>query len=191
MLLDVPEWGDYRLMGQTLDDAAGEAFDKVSKLLGLGYPGGAAIERIAREGTRALPLSPPDAAGAGARRSQTLRVLVQRPQDGGAEGGPAAEPGRAVTGRHRARIPGRGDRGARGQDRARGGRTRLRDGDDRGRSGLQHRPGGGGARAAGGTGSCQRSFPATQHRQRGDDRRGRGMAAGARRAQRLGPRAAR
>ncbi len=51
MLLDVPEWGDYRLMGQTLDDAAGEAFDKVSKLLGLGYPGGPAIERIAREGT--------------------------------------------------------------------------------------------------------------------------------------------
>jgi N6-L-threonylcarbamoyladenine synthase len=50
MLLDVPEWGEYRLMGQTLDDAAGEAFDKVSKLLGLGYPGGPAIERLAREG---------------------------------------------------------------------------------------------------------------------------------------------
>jgi N6-L-threonylcarbamoyladenine synthase len=50
MLLDVPEWGEYRLLGQTLDDAAGEAFDKVSKLLGLGYPGGPAIERIAREG---------------------------------------------------------------------------------------------------------------------------------------------
>jgi N6-L-threonylcarbamoyladenine synthase len=50
MLLDVPEWGEYRLMGQTLDDAAGEAFDKVAKLLGLGYPGGPAIERLAREG---------------------------------------------------------------------------------------------------------------------------------------------
>ena len=50
MLLDVPEWGDYRLLGQTLDDAAGEAFDKVANLLGLGYPGGAAIERLAREG---------------------------------------------------------------------------------------------------------------------------------------------
>jgi N6-L-threonylcarbamoyladenine synthase len=50
MLLDVPAWGDYRLMGQTLDDAAGEAFDKVANLLGLGYPGGAAIERLAREG---------------------------------------------------------------------------------------------------------------------------------------------
>jgi tRNA N6-adenosine threonylcarbamoyltransferase len=50
MLLDVPAWGDYRLLGQTLDDAAGEAFDKVANLLGLGYPGGAAVERLAREG---------------------------------------------------------------------------------------------------------------------------------------------
>jgi N6-L-threonylcarbamoyladenine synthase len=50
MLLDVPAWGEYRLLGQTLDDAAGEAFDKVANLLGLGYPGGAAIERLARDG---------------------------------------------------------------------------------------------------------------------------------------------
>jgi N6-L-threonylcarbamoyladenine synthase len=50
MLLDVPAWGEYRLLGQTLDDAAGEAFDKVAKLLGLGYPGGAAIERLAKTG---------------------------------------------------------------------------------------------------------------------------------------------
>ncbi len=50
MLLDVPAWGEYRLLGQTLDDAAGEAFDKVATLLGLGYPGGAALERLAREG---------------------------------------------------------------------------------------------------------------------------------------------
>ncbi|HEX3275927.1 MAG TPA: tRNA (adenosine(37)-N6)-threonylcarbamoyltransferase complex transferase subunit TsaD [Gemmatimonadales bacterium] len=50
MLLDVPAWGEYRLLGQTLDDAAGEAFDKVAKLLGLGYPGGAPVERLARQG---------------------------------------------------------------------------------------------------------------------------------------------
>lgn len=50
MLLDVPAWGQYRLVGQTIDDAAGEAFDKVAKLLGLGYPGGAAIEQLARDG---------------------------------------------------------------------------------------------------------------------------------------------
>jgi N6-L-threonylcarbamoyladenine synthase len=40
----------YRLLGQTLDDAAGEAFDKGARLLGLGYPGGPALERLAREG---------------------------------------------------------------------------------------------------------------------------------------------
>jgi N6-L-threonylcarbamoyladenine synthase len=50
LLLDVPAWGHYRLLGQTRDDAAGEAFDKVATLLGLGYPGGAAIEQLAREG---------------------------------------------------------------------------------------------------------------------------------------------
>ena len=50
LLLDVPAWGHYRLLGQTRDDAAGEAFDKVATLLGLGYPGGPAIERLAREG---------------------------------------------------------------------------------------------------------------------------------------------
>jgi len=50
MLLDVSGWGEYRLLGQTLDDAAGEAFDKVATLLGLGYPGGAPLERLAREG---------------------------------------------------------------------------------------------------------------------------------------------
>lgn len=42
--------GCYRILGQTLDDAAGEAYDKVAKLLGLGYPGGAAIDRLAVEG---------------------------------------------------------------------------------------------------------------------------------------------
>lgn len=42
--------GDYRLIGRTRDDAAGEAYDKVAKLLGLGYPGGPAIDRLAHEG---------------------------------------------------------------------------------------------------------------------------------------------
>jgi N6-L-threonylcarbamoyladenine synthase len=50
VLLDVPAWGSYRLLGETQDDAAGEAFDKVGSLLGLGYPAGAGIERMAREG---------------------------------------------------------------------------------------------------------------------------------------------
>jgi len=50
LLLWVPEWGRYELLGSTRDDAAGEAFDKVAKILGLGYPGGPVIERAAREG---------------------------------------------------------------------------------------------------------------------------------------------
>lgn len=50
LLLDVPEWGRYILMGQTRDDAAGEAFDKVAGMLGLGYPGGPEIERLAKHG---------------------------------------------------------------------------------------------------------------------------------------------
>ncbi len=49
-LVDMPEWGEYRLLGQTLDDAAGEAFDKVAKLLGLGYPGGPVVSKLAAEG---------------------------------------------------------------------------------------------------------------------------------------------
>ena len=49
-LLDVEDWGRYRLLGGTLDDAAGEAFDKVGSLLGLPYPAGALVERLAREG---------------------------------------------------------------------------------------------------------------------------------------------
>lgn len=46
----VPEPGKYRVVSRTRDDAAGEAFDKVAKMLGLGYPGGPVIERLAREG---------------------------------------------------------------------------------------------------------------------------------------------
>ncbi|MFI5309820.1 MAG: tRNA (adenosine(37)-N6)-threonylcarbamoyltransferase complex transferase subunit TsaD [Gemmatimonadales bacterium] len=50
MLLDVAAWGEYRLLGSTRDDAAGEAFDKVAKLMGLPYPGGRHIEALARDG---------------------------------------------------------------------------------------------------------------------------------------------
>jgi N6-L-threonylcarbamoyladenine synthase len=52
--------GDYRLLGRTRDDAAGEAYDKVARVLGLGYPGGPAIDRAAREGDdRAIDLPRP------------------------------------------------------------------------------------------------------------------------------------
>ena len=49
-LLEVRGIGDYRRLGTTIDDAAGEAFDKVAKLLNLGFPGGPAVERTARSG---------------------------------------------------------------------------------------------------------------------------------------------
>jgi N6-L-threonylcarbamoyladenine synthase len=50
MLLWVPEWGRYELLGETRDDAAGEAFDKAARVLGLGFPGGPHIQRLAAEG---------------------------------------------------------------------------------------------------------------------------------------------
>lgn len=50
-LLEVGAVGDYQLLGETLDDAAGEAFDKTAQLLGLGYPGGPAVSRLAEFGT--------------------------------------------------------------------------------------------------------------------------------------------
>jgi N6-L-threonylcarbamoyladenine synthase len=49
-LVDVAGVGDYRILGQTLDDAAGEAFDKTAKMLGLPYPGGAALAHLAESG---------------------------------------------------------------------------------------------------------------------------------------------
>jgi N6-L-threonylcarbamoyladenine synthase len=50
MLVAVPEVGHYEVLGETLDDAVGEAFDKIAKLMGLGYPGGAALARLAERG---------------------------------------------------------------------------------------------------------------------------------------------
>ena len=50
MLLDVQDRGGYRVLGTTLDDAAGEAFDKGARLLGLGYPGGKEVDALAKQG---------------------------------------------------------------------------------------------------------------------------------------------
>ncbi len=50
MLVVMEGHGRYRVLGSTLDDAAGEAFDKVARFLGLGYPGGPAIDGVARRG---------------------------------------------------------------------------------------------------------------------------------------------
>ena len=53
--IDMPEYGRYEIIGQTLDDAAGEAFDKAAKLLGLGYPGGPKVDKISKEYLAAQP----------------------------------------------------------------------------------------------------------------------------------------
>ena len=77
----------YRLVGQTRDDAAGEAFDKVAKLLGLGYPGGPAVERTARAGNPkaiAFPLAQfqdraPDFSFSGLKTAVSLYVRQHGP----------------------------------------------------------------------------------------------------------------
>jgi N6-L-threonylcarbamoyladenine synthase len=50
MLVHMPEVHRYEVLGQTVDDAAGEAFDKIARFLGLGFPGGPALDRLARDG---------------------------------------------------------------------------------------------------------------------------------------------
>ncbi|MBL6727939.1 MAG: tRNA (adenosine(37)-N6)-threonylcarbamoyltransferase complex transferase subunit TsaD, partial [Methylophilaceae bacterium] len=58
-LIHVRELGDYEIIGDTLDDAAGEAFDKSAQLLGLGYPGGAALSKLASTGSSFYSLPKP------------------------------------------------------------------------------------------------------------------------------------
>jgi N6-L-threonylcarbamoyladenine synthase len=57
MLVHVKAQGDYTILGGTIDDAAGEAYDKVARVLGLGYPGGPVVDKLAREGDpKAVPM---------------------------------------------------------------------------------------------------------------------------------------
>jgi N6-L-threonylcarbamoyladenine synthase len=58
LLIAMDDHGHYRVLGQTVDDAAGEAFDKVARFLGLGYPGGPAIDRLATTGNPAAVAFP-------------------------------------------------------------------------------------------------------------------------------------
>ena len=101
-LIQVRGCGDYVILGQTRDDAAGEAFDKVARLLGLGYPGGPIIDRLAAEGNpQAFPLPegnislpqggyhPYDSSFSGLKTA-VLR-LVQKLQQQGADPLPTAD----------------------------------------------------------------------------------------------------
>ena len=65
MLVHMVEGGRYRLLGQTIDDAAGEAFDKVARFLGLGYPGGPVIDRLSASGNAAAVAFPRGLRGEG------------------------------------------------------------------------------------------------------------------------------
>lgn len=88
-LLLVRGVGDYRLLGRTIDDAVGECFDKCAKLLGLGYPGGPAIEQIAKQGNpQAFALPRPMLGRVGCDFSfsglkTAVRTLVQAHMSGG------------------------------------------------------------------------------------------------------------
>ncbi len=65
MLVHMPEEHRYEVLGQTLDDAAGEAFDKIARFLGLGFPGGPELDRLAREGDPEAVEFPRAMAGSG------------------------------------------------------------------------------------------------------------------------------
>ena len=96
--------GRYRVLGSTIDDAAGEAFDKVARYLGLGYPGGPAIDRIAMEG------DPEAIAFPRAIMDDGLRLLLLRPEDLG--GQPRAQAPRRGHRRRGRVVPGGGGRRA-------------------------------------------------------------------------------
>jgi N6-L-threonylcarbamoyladenine synthase len=88
-LILMPEHHEYQLLGQTIDDASGEAFDKTARLLGLGYPGGPAIERIATEGDptayhfpRALSVGPFDFSFSGLKTAVLRLVQEMRREKG-------------------------------------------------------------------------------------------------------------
>ena len=86
-LVEMRDHLDYRLLGQTVDDAAGEAFDKVGRLLGLGYPGGPAISRAA-EGAKAKDRVVPAGVAARDRTTSASRASRPRPAGSSARRGP-------------------------------------------------------------------------------------------------------
>ena len=100
-LLEVRGVGDYRRLATTIDDAAGEAFDKAAKLLGLGYPGGPAIEALAETAIRA-----PFRCRARWSVGRTA-FLFRRPQE---RGSARSRVGRLSAGGHRRELPAGGRR---------------------------------------------------------------------------------
>src|SRR6266852_9724502 len=84
----MPEHGRFEVMGRTRDDAAGESFDKAARMLGLGYPGGPALGRLARTGdARRQPLPKPSLPGLEFSFSGLKTALLYRLRDLGGEAG--------------------------------------------------------------------------------------------------------
>lgn len=89
-LVRMPEHGRFEIIGRTRDDAAGEAFDKAARMLGLGYPGGPALDRLARTGNAARqPLPRPVLPGLEYSFSGLKTALLYRLRDLGDAAGPA------------------------------------------------------------------------------------------------------
>ena len=88
-LVRMPEHGRFEVIGRTRDDAAGEAFDKAARMLGLGYPGGPALDRLARTGDpRRQPLPKPSLPGLEYSFSGLKTALLYRLRDLGDAAGP-------------------------------------------------------------------------------------------------------
>src|SRR3982075_1729349 len=88
-LVRMPEHGRFEVIGRTRDDAAGEAFDKAARMLGLGYPGGPALDRLARTGDpHRQPLPKPSLPGLEYSFSGLKPALLSRLRDLGEAAGP-------------------------------------------------------------------------------------------------------
>ena len=181
LLARVTEHGAHERLGSTLDDAAGEAFDKGARLLGLGYPGGPALSKLALDG------DPHAFAFPTAQRVAGARLLLRRPEDRAALQGPRAGGGggRAPARRPRRLLRARDRRDADPARRAGAGGRAGRPAGDRRRRRRQRAP----ARARGRPRRAREDPAAVAvHRQRGDDRLRRALG-GARPVPRLpGPR---
>ena len=123
LLLDVRDrsWDGARVLGTTLDDAAGEAFDKGARLLGLGYPGGAEIDRLAREGdpgAYAFPVARVPGLDFSFSGLKTALLYAVRDLDARRARGAAGRPRRELPACDRARAR-RAGRGGAAPDRSR------------------------------------------------------------------------
>ena len=159
------EHGAFRPLGTTLDDAAGEAFDKGARLLGLGYPGGAEIDRLAREGDpEAFDFPVARVPGLDFSFSGVKTALLYEVRGLG-------DQARGAPGRSRCQLPARDRARARRAD-ARGRRA------DRGRADRRRRRRGRELRAPRRAPRRHRAAARALHRQRGDDRLGRPLRRG-------------